>query len=95
MEQHDHDTVRDLLEAALDKLNAQAREGDQTCRTGESTSSLQRPSLGLSMNDATLPHPGHQRFTISESDSRLSPKRCFMEPDRVCVNSGVCEMRGF
>ncbi len=41
-------------------------------------------------------HPGLERFTMIEAESNPSvPKPCFMEPARVCVNSGVCEMRGF
>ena len=41
-------------------------------------------------------HPGLERFTMIEVDSHPSaPKTCFMEPARVCVNSGACEMRGF
>ena|SRR5215467_15448648 len=47
-------------------------------------------------------HPGLDRFKIDDrfkieaSDSKLpAPKMCFMEPDRACVHSGACEMRGF
>jgi hypothetical protein len=41
-------------------------------------------------------HPGLERFTMVEAGSHSSvPRACFMEPTRVCVNSGACEMRGF
>jgi hypothetical protein len=40
-------------------------------------------------------HPGLEKFTITEIASEASaPKTCFMEPDRPCVGSGACEMRG-
>jgi hypothetical protein len=41
-------------------------------------------------------HPGLERFaSLEDKASNLAPKTCFMEPDRVCVNSGACEMRGY
>ena len=40
------------------------------------------------------PHPGFKKFQISEQRAADAPKLCFMEPDRVCVNSGACEMLG-
>ena len=41
-------------------------------------------------------HPGLERFNIGEgAEPGPVPKTCFMEPSRVCVNSGACEMRGF
>jgi hypothetical protein len=41
-------------------------------------------------------HPGLERFNIGEgAEPGPVPKACFMEPSRVCVNSGACEMRGF
>ena len=41
-------------------------------------------------------HPGLERFELPKpSPNARAPKACFMEPDRPCVNSGVCEMRGY
>jgi hypothetical protein len=41
-------------------------------------------------------HPGLEKFSIAGSETAPSaPKTCFMEPGRVCVNSGACEMRGY
>ena len=41
-------------------------------------------------------HPGLEKFVVSgKCSSDSAPKTCFIEPDRVCVNSGACEMRGF
>ena len=39
-------------------------------------------------------HPGLKRFPISSACAADVPKNCFMEPDRICVNSGACEMLG-
>ena len=41
-------------------------------------------------------HPVFERFPIAEEEIvSPAPKTCFMEPGRVCVNSGACEMRGY
>lgn len=41
-------------------------------------------------------HPGLEKFELPKpSPNARAPKTCFMEPDRRCVNSGVCEMRGY
>jgi hypothetical protein len=41
-------------------------------------------------------HPGLERFALQEGEPNASAvKACFMEPDRDCVNSGACEMRGY
>lgn len=41
-------------------------------------------------------HPGLERFDLSEEKAnRDAPRRCFIEPDRACVGSGACEMRGY
>ncbi|HEX8091728.1 MAG TPA: hypothetical protein VF762_22935 [Blastocatellia bacterium] len=41
-------------------------------------------------------HPGLEKFPLAEIiDPLPAPKTCFMEPGRVCVNSGACEMRGY
>ena len=47
-------------------------------------------------SERKLSHPGLERFIMLAADSApLAPKACFMEPNRECVNSGACEMRGF
>lgn len=47
-------------------------------------------------SERKVSHPGLERFTIVEAGSHSSvPRACFMEPTRVCVKSGACEMRGF
>jgi hypothetical protein len=47
-------------------------------------------------NSLQSSHPGLERFDLPE-DAVVSnaPRSCFMEPDRVCVSSGACEMRGY
>jgi hypothetical protein len=44
----------------------------------------------------TSSHPGLQRFANLETESPSPAFRsCFMEPERECVHSGACEMRGY
>jgi hypothetical protein len=39
---------------------------------------------------------GLEKFELPKpSPNTGAPKSCFMEPDRPCVNSGACEMRGY
>jgi hypothetical protein len=47
-------------------------------------------------NSLQSPHPGLERFDLPENNTvSNAPRRCFMEPDRACVSSGACEMRGY
>lgn len=47
-------------------------------------------------NSLQSPHPGLERFDLPEEKTLSNaPRRCYMEPDRACVESGACEMRGF
>jgi hypothetical protein len=47
-------------------------------------------------SERKLSHPGLERFIMLAADSAPpAPRPCFMEPNRACVNSGACEMRGF
>ena len=93
MEQHERESVRDLLEAALEKLSSADRASELSSAPAENTFAS-RPSSSRPGTDA--PHPGHERFTIIEARSPLAgQKTCYMEPSRPCVNSGACEMRGF
>jgi len=40
-------------------------------------------------------HPSLQRFDLSLSEScSTAPRMCYLEPDRVCVNSGACQRLG-
>lgn len=47
-------------------------------------------------NSLQSSHPGLERFDLP-NENRVSnaPRTCFMEPDRACVGSGACEMRGY
>jgi hypothetical protein len=70
--------------------------------TGEQTSaqsgiSYIQPALADSSNQKRLSeaHPGLQRFDLPLPDTcSTAPKMCFLEPDRVCVNSGACQTLG-
>ena len=47
------------------------------------------------ITERKVSHPAQERFTMIDAASPAgAPKACFMEPGRVCVNSGACQMRG-
>jgi hypothetical protein len=47
-------------------------------------------------NSLQSSHPGLERFDLpGETTLPNAPRNCYMEPDRVCVGSGACQMRGF
>ena len=47
-------------------------------------------------NSLQSTHPGLQRFDLpNENVVSDAPRTCFLEPDRACVGSGACKMRGF
>ena len=79
---HENETVRELLEAALRKLEEPR---------------LQPPAAEATTSTyISASHPGLERFTIIESSQTSSGKKaCHIEPDRPCVKSGACEMRGY
>ncbi|HEX5734627.1 MAG TPA: hypothetical protein VF131_17465 [Blastocatellia bacterium] len=55
----------------------------------------EKPDCGNQISHASSGrHPGLERFPLAEPRAADVPKYCFMEPDRVCVNSGACEMLG-
>jgi hypothetical protein len=47
-----------------------------------------------SKTSSDMSHPGFERFQITGARAADVPKTCFMEPERICVNSGACEMLG-
>jgi len=50
----------------------------------------------VSRDPGSAGHPSVEKFSAVETaDQRNEPKHCFIEPERRCVNSGACEMRGF
>jgi hypothetical protein len=47
-------------------------------------------------NSLQSSHPGLERFDLPEDNAvSNAPRMCLMEPDRACVGSGACEMRGY
>jgi hypothetical protein len=83
-------------------LGQHATSADGTTIGGErrpapvASSALQREPSGPGSASTPAKHPGLEKFHLNEADqSPLAPKSCFMEPDRACVNSGACEMRGY
>ena len=123
------DTIRKLLQGALNKIDEGSAAGglpaptavasassdlsnapgtpiiivvaydsalSQEARTSnKSHEPLNATSSECGCNERKVSHPGLERFTIERGTQTSVPKSCFMEPDRPCVNSGACEMRGF
>jgi hypothetical protein len=105
-EVRDKEKIRRALEAALAGLDAPTEAaapmiivlGDSRSSAQESTVqgkqsiiNPQQPYAG-----STSSHPGLQRFPALETELPAPAfKPCFMEPDRECVHSGACEMRGY
>ena len=104
-EVRDKERIRQALEAALDGLDAPIEAGapiiivlgDSRSREQSSTvQSKQSISDPKPYDGSTSAHPGLQRFPNLETESPAPAfKPCFMEPDRECVHSGACEMRGY
>ncbi len=107
MDSPERDLVRKSLLAALSRLDGDASPGGKGLEAGgdfvliflanavgQPLTQSVVPSAVSSAGLATLPEL--ERFSISqECSSDSAPKSCFIEPDRVCVNSGACERRGF
>jgi hypothetical protein len=104
-EVRDKEKIRRALEAALAGLDAPNEfAAPMIIVLGDSRSSEQSSTVQSkqSISDAkpydgsTSSHPGLQRFPNLETESPAPAFRsCFMEPDRECVHSGACEMRGY
>jgi len=59
-------------------------------------SGCQNNSHASAGNSLQSTHPGLQRFDLaSENVVPDAPRTCLLEPDRACVGSGACKMRGF
>lgn len=62
----------------------------------QSDCGCQNNSHTVSKNSVQSPHPGLERFDLPEENAvQTAPRRCFIEPDRVCIGSGACKMRGY
>jgi hypothetical protein len=62
----------------------------------QSGGGCQNNSPDTGKNSLQSLHPGLERFDLRR-DLAVSnaPRRCDLEPDRECVGSGACEMRGY
>ena len=90
MQSDDRETVRGLLQAALKQLTQEPVGAEQV------TEDNPAEAVRVVAIDGRQSHPGLERFPLSEpSATSAATKPCFMEPGRVCVNSGACEMRGY
>jgi len=82
----------------------------ELAQNGERNGTPLRPATAAASltNNETLPvsastlagntqaaHPGLEKFPLTDVQANTAvPKTCFMEPDRICVHSGACQMRG-
>ncbi|HSE35876.1 MAG TPA: hypothetical protein VLG74_01150 [Blastocatellia bacterium] len=81
----------------LDGLNSTA-QGNERCRPRfeEPGASATAQGFAPGQDNRQASHPGLERFPLAEPQSQSSvPKACFMEPERTCISSGACEMRGY
>jgi len=87
MQPDNREAVRGLLEAALKQLNGETITAERVAGNVAAKSSAL---------DRRESHPALERFPLSGTDTAAAAsKPCFMEPGRVCVNSGACEIRGY
>jgi hypothetical protein len=102
MEQSDQELLRQTLMSIVKKIDAAGSSTEPPIvlvvlgSTTEATvAATEKPDR---RNQISHPsggsHPGFERFPFAEPRAADVPKYCFMEPDRVCVNSGACEMLG-
>lgn len=102
MEQSDQELLRQALISIVKRIDTGGSSTEPPIvlvvlgSTNEATiAATAKPDCG---NQISHPsggrHPGFERFPFAEPRAVDVPKYCFMEPDRVCVNSGACEMLG-
>lgn len=76
--------------------NESGNEAGELARTQSDTSYTQSAAADVSNQKRAIEaHPSLQRFDLPLPDTcSPAPKMCFLEPDRVCVNSGACQTLG-
>ncbi|MFY9611869.1 MAG: hypothetical protein WAU45_25055 [Blastocatellia bacterium] len=83
-----------VVVVVLGQVNSHSTISEDAERTLNEPLSLAAGGSQSSFADSS--HPGLEKFELpKQSPNARAPKTCFMEPDRPCVNSGVCEMRGY
>jgi hypothetical protein len=94
---NDTEIIRRVLTSLLDRLDegSPPRLAQPDSGPNEPESAGAEPGRASRIEDRAA-HPGLEKFSITEARHMDSaPRTCFMEPGRVCVNSGACEMRGY
>ena len=72
------------------------RQADLSLVVKQAGCGCQNNSHAAGGNSLQSSHPGLERFDLPENKTGPNaPRSCFLEPDRVCVDSGACEMRGY
>jgi hypothetical protein len=110
MQESDSDIARRALQKALGRLDSnQPHNGDASqvvvvivgASGGVNSEERTRPSVEsepavFAGQQSESCHPGLEKFHLSETAAPTrGTKPCFIEPERQCVNSGACEMRGY
>lgn len=97
----DNEKIRQAVEAALARLEYDDNDRPVIVVLNHPEFSQKNHAAGgisevMPRAASDSSHPGLQRFQTLENDTSSSvPRPCFMEPDRECVHSGACEMRGY
>jgi len=80
----------------LNNAAADRGEDERNLISASAGASEQPQTFAPGADRKIVSHPGLERFaSVEMKPDTNAPKTCFMEPDRICVNSGACEMRGF
>ena len=107
MDSSETELVRKVLASLIDRLDGRAGNSLVVIVLGQDESPAREPREPESMsshpagtdiitNRTGATHPGLERFTLSHlCSSGPAPRACFLEPEKVCVNSGACEVRGY
>lgn len=88
-----------IILVVMGQPNARGESADSREKErGNAASTVHPPDAenGFDRRAVQATHPVFERFQTAEAGTGSpAPKTCFMEPGRVCVNSGACEMRGY
>ena len=95
MEQSDRELIRQTLLSIVKRIDEGGSTAEPPVVLVVLGSTTEKTDHGNQISHPlNTPHPGFERFPLAEPRAEGAPKSCFMEPDRVCVNSGACEMLG-
>lgn len=108
MQSSDQEIARRALVAALERLDGEKRSDSSQTDAPSNVFIIMlgnhqsEPASGETLSaqsnishKTVEAHPSLQRFDLPPlSSCSTAPTMCFLEPDRVCVNSGACQRLG-